>query len=150
MTSLRARPTTAASLICVGLWLMTGAALAADPVPNKGDTAWLLTSSALVLLMTVPGLALFYGGLVRTKNMLSLLMQVFYTVCIVSILWVLYGYSLAFTKGALFNGFIGGLSKAFLMGVTPASTAETFTHGVVVPEYAYIAFQMTFAAIKPA
>ncbi len=131
--------------------LMTLAAVAADaPTPNKGDTSWMLISSALVLLMTVPGLALFYGGLVRSKNMLSILMQVFYSVCIVSVIWVLYGYSLAFTEGTTFNSFFGGTSKLFLAGVTPDSTVETFTHGVVIPEYAFIAFQMTFACITPA
>ncbi|MEQ1649219.1 MAG: ammonium transporter [Hyphomicrobiaceae bacterium] len=130
---------------------MSLAALAADaPTPNKGDTSWMLISSALVLLMTVPGLALFYGGLVRSKNMLSVLMQVFYSVCVVSVIWVLYGYSLAFTEGTSFNALIGGTSKLFLKGVTPDSTVETFTHGVVIPEYAFIAFQMTFACITPA
>jgi ammonium transporter, Amt family len=125
------------------------AALAAPPVPNKGDTSWMLISTALVLLMTVPGLALFYGGLVRTKNMLSMLMQVFTIVCIVCLIWVLYGYSLAFTGGP-WNDYVGGLSKAFLKGVTPDSTAATFSNGVVIPEYVYIAFQMTFACITPA
>jgi ammonium transporter, Amt family len=124
-------------------------ALAAPPVPNKGDTAWMLISTALVLLMTVPGLALFYGGLVRTKNMLSMLMQVFTIVCVVCLLWVLYGYSLAFTGGP-WNDYVGGMSKAFLKGVTPDSTAATFSNGVVIPEYVYIAFQMTFACITPA
>ncbi len=125
-------------------------ALADGPVPNKGDTSWMLISSALVLLMTVPGLALFYGGLVRSKNMLSILMQVFYTVCIVSIIWVLFGYSVTFSEGTSFNSIIGGFSKAFLKGVTPDSTVETFTHNVVLPEYVYVAFQMTFACITPA
>ena len=120
------------------------------PTPNKGDTAWMLTASVLVLLMTVPGLALFYGGLVRTKNMLSMLMQVFYTVCIVCIIWVLYGYSLAFSEGTTYNSIFGGLSKAFLAGVTPETNAETFSDGVVIPELVYICFQMTFAAITPA
>ena len=124
-------------------------ALAAPPVPNKGDTSWMLISTALVLLMTVPGLALFYGGLVRTKNMLSMLMQVFTIVCVVCLIWVLYGYSLAFTGGP-WNDYVGGLSKAFLKGVTPDSTAATFSNGVVIPEYVYIAFQMTFACITPA
>jgi ammonium transporter, Amt family len=133
------------------LTLMALPALAADaPVPNKGDTSWMLISSALVLLMTVPGLALFYGGLVRTKNMLSILMQIFYSVCIVSIIWVLYGYSVTFTEGTSMNWLVGGFSKAFLKGVTVDSTVETFTRGVVLPEYAYIAFQMTFACITPA
>jgi Amt family ammonium transporter len=125
-------------------------ALAADPVPNKGDTAWMLMSTALVLLMTIPGLALFYGGLVRSKNMLSVLMQVFAITCLVAIVWVTYGYSLAFTGGGSLNAWIGGTSKAFLRGVTPESTAATFSNGVVIPEYAYIAFQMTFACITPA
>ncbi len=120
------------------------------PVPNKGDTAWMLVSSALVLMMSVPGLALFYGGLVRTKNMLSVLTQVFAIVCIAAILWVTYGYSLAFTNGGGFNDFIGGFSKAFLKGVDPTTVAATFSNGVVIPEYAYICFQMTFVMITPA
>ena len=95
----------------------------AAPVPNKGDTAWMLMSTVLVLMMSVPGLALFYGGLVRTKNMLSVLTQVFAIVCLVGIIWVTYGYSLAFTPGGGMNDFIGGFSKAFLRGVTPESTA---------------------------
>jgi Amt family ammonium transporter len=125
-------------------------AAAAAPVPNKGDTAWMLVSTALVLLMSIPGLALFYGGLVRTKNMLSVLSQVFAIVCVVSIIWVCYGYSMAFTNGGSLNDFVGGFSKAFLMGVTPDSTAATFSNGVVIPELAYMAFQMTFACITPA
>jgi Amt family ammonium transporter len=126
-------------------------AQAADaPTPNKGDTAWMLTASVLVLLMTIPGLALFYGGLVRTKNMLSMLMQVFYTVCIVCLIWVLYGYSLAFSEGTTANSLFGGFSKAFLAGITAESNVETFTDGVVIPEFVYICFQMTFAAITPA
>ena len=132
------------------LGLLAGAAHAADPVPNKGDTAWMLVSSALVLLMTVPGLALFYGGLVRTKNMLSVLMQVFAIVCIVAIIWVVYGYSMTFTNGGALNRYIGGWDKAFLMGVNPDKNVPTFSNGVVIPEYAYIAFQMTFACITPA
>ena len=124
--------------------------LAADPVPNKGDTAWMLVSSALVLLMTIPGLALFYGGLVRSKNMLSVLMQVFAIVCLVSIIWVFYGYSLTFSAGGSLNAYVGGFSKAFLKGVDPNSVAATFSNGVVIPEYAYIVFQMTFACITPA
>ena len=130
-------------------------ALAADPVPNKGDTAWMLVASALVLLMTVPGLALFYGGLVRTKNMLSMLMQVFAIVCVVAIIWVLYGYSLAFSSGTSFNAFVGGFSKAFL-NIAPEkktildATVATFSNGVVIPELVYVAFQLTFACITPA
>ncbi|TXN04626.1 ammonium transporter, partial [Methylobacterium sp. WL122] len=119
-------------------------------VPNKGDTSWMLISSALVLMMSVPGLALFYGGLVRTKNMLSVLTQVFAIVSIVCLLWVFYGYSLAFTNGGGINDFVGGFSKAFLKGVDPNSTVATFSNGVVIPEYVYICFQMTFAMITPA
>ena len=135
----------------MGVALEPTLAQAADaPTPNKGDTAWMLTASALVLLMTIPGLALFYGGLVRTKNMLSMLMQVFYTVCIVIVIWMLYGYSMAFSEGTTYNSFFGGFSKAFLAGVTAESNVETFTDGVVIPELVYICFQMTFAAITPA
>ncbi|KQT47702.1 ammonia channel protein [Methylobacterium sp. Leaf456] len=125
------------------------AAAAAAPVPNKGDTAWMLLSSVLVLMMTVPGLALFYGGLVRTKNMLSVLTQVFAIASIVCLLWVAYGYSLAFTNGGGLNDFIGGFGKAFLKGVDANSVAATFSNGVVIPEYVYICFQMTFAMITP-
>ena len=140
----------ASALIAASAALVCGSALAADPVPNKGDTAFLMSSTVLVLLMTIPGLALFYGGLVRTKNMLSVLMQVFAIVSVVCLIWVVYGYSLAFTGGGSLNAYIGGLSKAFLKGVDPNSVAATFSNGVVVPEYAYIAFQMTFACITPA
>ena len=122
-------------------------AAAAAPTVNKGDVAWMLTSALLVLMMSVPGLFLFYGGLVRAKNMLSVLMQVAYSVCIVGLIWVLYGYSLAFTGG---SPFIGGFSKAFLSGVTGESLAATFSVGVAIPEWVYIAFQMTFAMITPA
>ncbi len=130
----------------------TDAAAAAPAlVPNKGDTAWLLISTALVLMMSIPGLALFYGGLVRTKNMLSVLTQVFMIVSLVSVIWVLFGYSLAFTEGSgALNPFIGGFSRVFLAGITPDSTSATFSNGVVVPEFAYMAFQMTFACITPA
>jgi Amt family ammonium transporter len=124
----------------------TEAATAAPPVPDKGDTAWMLTATALVFLMTIPGLALFYGGLVRSKNMLSVLTQVFMICAIVCLLWVTYGYSLAFTSG---NPFIGSLDKAFLMGVDTTSLAATFSNGVYLPEYVFIAFQMTFAMITP-
>lgn len=126
------------------------AVTAAAPVPNKGDTAWMLLSAILVLLMTVPGLALFYGGLVRTKNMLSVLTQIFAIASIVCLLWVTYGYSLAFTNGGGLNDFVGGFSKAFLKGVDANSVAATFSNGVVIPEYVYICFQMTFAMITPA
>jgi Amt family ammonium transporter len=121
------------------------------PVPNKGDTTWMLISTVLVILMTIPGLALFYAGLVRAKNALSVLMQVFVIFAVISVLWVIYGYSLAFTNGpASLNSFIGGFSKAFLAGVTPDSVAETFSKGVVIPEMVFMVFQLTFAAITTA
>ena len=120
------------------------AAPAAAPVPNKGDTAWMTVATLLVILMTIPGLALFYGGLVRSKNMLSVLMQVFVVTSMIYVLWVLYGYTAAFTGG---NPFIGGLDKLFLKGITPDSVAATFSKGVVIPELAFVAFQATFAAI---
>jgi Amt family ammonium transporter len=120
------------------------AAAAPAPVPNKGDTAWMMVATALVIFMTIPGLALFYGGLVRSKNMLSVLMQVFVITCLIYVLWALYGYSVAFTGG---NPFFGGLDKLFLKGITGDSTAATFSKGVVIPELTFIAFQATFAAI---
>jgi Amt family ammonium transporter len=123
------------------------AAPAAAPVPNKGDTAWMLISTALVILMTIPGLALFYGGLVRAKNMLSVLMQVFVIFALISVLWVVYGYSVAFTGG---SAFFGGFDKLFLMGITPESVAATFSKGVYIPELVFVAFQATFAAITTA
>jgi Amt family ammonium transporter len=116
---------------------------------NKGDTSWMLISAALVLMMSVPGLALFYGGLVRTKNMLSVLMQVMMIVCVAALLWVSYGYSIAFTSGGE-NHFFGGLSKAFLKGVDGTTLAATFSNNVYIPELAYVCFQMTFACITPA
>ncbi len=122
-------------------------AAAAAPVPNKGDTAWMLIATVLVTLMVIPGLALFYGGLVRQKNMLSVLMQVFMIFSLMGVLWALYGYSVAFTGG---GPFFGGLSKAFLAGVTPESVAATFSKGVYIPELVFVAFQLTFAAITPA
>jgi Amt family ammonium transporter len=114
---------------------------------DKGDTTWMLISSALVLLMSIPALALFYGGLVRTKNMLSLLMQVFMIVSVAALVWVTYGYSLSFTSG---NAFIGGFSKIFLQGVNTTTFAATFSNNVYIPEYAFVVFQMTFACITPA
>ncbi len=116
---------------------------------SSGDTAWMLTATALVLLMTVPGLALFYGGLVRTKNMVSVLTQVFATACIVSVIWVIYGYSMTFTNGGSWNSYVGGFSKLFLAGVDYTKVAATFSNGVYIPEYIYICFQMTFAMITP-
>jgi len=121
-----------------------------DPTPNPGDTAWMLTSSLLVLMMSIPGLALFYGGLVRAKNMLSILTQTFAIVALVGVLWTVYGYSLAFGDGGALNAYVGGFNKLFLKGVTAASNAPTFTPGKVIPEYAYFVFQMTFAMITPA
>ena len=114
---------------------------------DKGDTTWMLISSALVLLMSIPALALFYGGLVRTKNMLSLLMQVFMIVSIAALVWVSWGYTLAFTSG---TPFIGGMSKLFLQGVDATTMAATFSNNVYIPEYAFVVFQMTFACITPA
>ena len=126
------------------------AAAQAAPVELSGaDTAWMLISTALVLLMT-PMLAFFYGGLVRSKNALNTMMMSFISLGFVGVLWAVIGYSLAFTEGGALNQFVGGLSRAFLMGLTPESTAATFSNGVVVPELAYMAFQMTFACITPA
>ena len=122
-------------------------ALAQDaPTPDKGDTAWLLTSTILVILMTIPGLALFYGGMVRSKNVLSVLMQVFVTFCLISLLWAIYGYSLAFTQG---SPFIGGLDRLFLNGLATDSLGATFSKATPIPEYAFFVFQLTFAAITP-
>ncbi|MCR4267413.1 ammonium transporter [Nitratireductor sp. ZSWI3] len=132
--------------------LGTAAAFAQETAPaevmDKGDTAWMMTSSLLVLFMTMPGLALFYGGLVRSKNMLSVLMQCTMIAAVVMVVWVLWGYSFAFGGGT--NPFWGGFGKLFLAGVTADSTAATFTDGVVLPEYVFICFQMTFAVITPA
>ncbi|WP_340314765.1 ammonium transporter [Rhizorhabdus argentea] len=116
---------------------------------NKGDTTWMLISSALVLMMSVPALALFYGGLVRTKNMLSVLMQVLMIVSIAALVWVGWGYSMAFTSGGE-NHYFGGFSKAFLAGVNASTYAATFSNNVYIPEYAFVCFQMTFACITPA
>jgi Amt family ammonium transporter len=119
-------------------------AAAPAPVANKGDTAWMTVATLLVILMTIPGLALFYGGLVRSKNMLSVLMQVFVVTALIYVLWTLYGYSVAFTAG---NPFMGSFDKVFLKGITPDSIAATFSKGVVIPELSFVAFQATFAAI---
>jgi Amt family ammonium transporter len=113
-------------------------------VPNKGDTAFMTISTVLVILMTIPGLALFYGGLVRSKNMLSVLMQVFVVSSLIYVLWVIYGYSVAFSGG---SPFFGGFDKLFFKGITPDSIAATFSKGVVIPEFTFAAFQATFAAI---
>ena len=125
------------------------AAPAAAPVANKGDVAWMIVATAFVIMMSIPGLALFYGGLVRSKNMLSVLMQVFVTFSMIVVLWCLYGYSLAFTEG---NAFIGGLDRVFMKGLFDPATfgftmAATFSKGVYIPELLFMAFQATFAAI---
>ena len=127
-------------------------AAAPAPVPNKGDTSWMLVSSLLVIMMSIPGLALFYGGLVRSKNMLSVLMQVFSIFAMITVLWAVYGYSLAFTEG---NAFYGGFDRLFLKGIFDPATgsvanAATFSKGVVIPEFVFVAFQATFAAITVA
>ncbi|MBN9584103.1 MAG: ammonia channel protein [Afipia sp. 62-7] len=140
------RPTSA-GLAALAVGLLATTAAHAAPTINKGDNAWVMTSAVLVLLMTIPGLALFYGGLVRSKNMLSVLAQVFYTVCIVTIIWAVYGYSLAFTGG---SEFIGGFSKAFMATVTTDSAAGTFSVDANISEMVYFCFQLTFAAITPA
>jgi Amt family ammonium transporter len=142
----------ALALAALPAWAQDAAAAAAaappaPPAPDKGDTAWMLVCSALVLMMSVPGLALFYGGLVRTKNMASVLTQTFAIVSVAAIIWCLYGYSLAFTSG---GPFIGGFDKAFLKGVDGTTLAATFSNGVYIPEYAFVVFQMTFAMITPA
>jgi Amt family ammonium transporter len=139
-----AAPAAAAAAPAAAAPAAEAAAPAAAPVPNKGDTAWMTVATLLVILMTIPGLALFYGGLVRSKNMLSVLMQVFVVTSMIYVLWVLYGYTAAFTGG---NPFIGGLDKLFLKGITPDSVAATFSKGVVIPELSFVAFQATFAAI---
>jgi Amt family ammonium transporter len=125
------------------------ASAAPAPVPNKGDTAWLIVATAFVIMMSIPGLALFYGGLVRSKNMLSVLMQVFVTFSMIVVLWCLYGYSLAFTEG---NQFIGGFDRVLMQGLfdpmkSEFTNAATFSKGVVIPELLFMAFQATFAAI---
>ena len=119
-------------------------AAAPAPVVNKADNAWVLISAALVILMSIPGLALFYGGLVRSKNMLSVLMQVFAIFSVISVLWVVFGYSLSFTEG---GNFIGTFDKVFLKGITPDSVAATFSKGVGISELSYVVFQGAFAAI---
>ena len=121
---------------------------AAAPVMDKGDVSWMMVSTVLVLFMTLPGLALFYGGLVRSKNMLSILMQTTVIACVMMIVYVVYGYSLSF--GGSTSPWWGGTGKLFLSGVTVDSMAATFSAGYVIPEYLFIAFQMTFAAITPA
>jgi Amt family ammonium transporter len=125
------------------------ASAASAPVPNKGDVAWMIVATLLVIMMSIPGLALFYGGLVRSKNMLSVLMQVMVTFSMIVVLWCLYGYSLAFSEG---NAFVGGFDRVFMKGMFNAADgsfamAGTFSKGVVIPELLFLAFQATFAAI---
>jgi Amt family ammonium transporter len=156
------------SILFKGAALATGVAMlavpvmaapAAAPAPfvptaemvNKGDVAWMMVSTALVLMMSVPALALFYGGLVRAKNMLSVLMQVLTIVCVAALVWFGWGYSMAFTStGTPFPALFGGLDKAFLAGVNPGTFAATFSNGVYLPELVFVMFQMTFACITPA
>jgi len=126
----------------LGLTLASGPSFAEDTL-SAGDTIWMIVATVLVIMMSIPGLALFYGGLVRTKNMLSVLMQVFAIVALMSILWAIAGYSLAFTEGP-FNSIIGGFDKAFLAGITPDTLSGT------IPEYVFVTFQLTFACITPA
>ena len=127
--------------------ILTAAPAYAAASVNKGDTAWMLVATALVILMTIPGLALYYGGLVRSKNVLSVLMQVFICFCMIALLWFAYGYSVAFTNG---TPYYGGLSKAFLAGVNISTLAATFSKETYLPEFTYVIFQLTFAAITPA
>jgi len=129
------------------------AAAAAAPTVDKGDTAWMMTSTLLVLMMILPGLALFYGGLARTKNMLSVMTQVGAVACLAMLIWVGWGYSMSFGNdfsGETIKQFISNFDKAFLKGVTADSTAATFSEGVAIPEYVFVCFQMTFAAITVA
>jgi ammonium transporter, Amt family len=144
-----AAPAEAASAAAEAAPAAEEAPAAAPPVPNKGDTAWMMVSTLLVILMTLPGLALFYGGLVRSKNMLSVLMQVMVTFSLIVVLWFVYGYSLAFTEG---NAFVGGFDRLMMKGVwdNVAGTfapAATFSKGVYIPEIVFAAFQATFAGI---
>ena len=156
MASLGALGLTAASAFPAFAEEASAAAAAAAPVINKGDTTWMLVSTILVIMMTVPGLALFYGGLVRSKNVLSIFVQVFAGFSLISILWVVYGYSLAFTGAGkaedvtALTPYIGTLDKLFLAGITVDSAVETFTKGVFIPELTFVIFQLTFAAITPA
>ncbi|ESW59305.1 MAG: ammonia channel protein [Rhodobacter sp. CACIA14H1] len=148
----------AASLAALPLWAQEATEAAAEtatevaaevvPVMDKGDVSWMMISTVLVLFMTIPGLALFYGGLVRAKNMLSILMQTTMIACVMMLVWVIYGYSFAF--GGSTSPWWGGTAKLFLSGVTADSMSATFSAGYVIPEYLFIAFQMTFAAITPA
>jgi Amt family ammonium transporter len=145
----------------LGAMTLTGPVFAQDAEPvveamvanvDKGDTTWMLVCTMLVIMMTLPGLALFYGGMVRARNILSVLMQVLGGFCLVALLWVAYGYSLAFAgpESGGISAFIGDFSKLFLAGITPDSTVATFTDGVEIPELTFVIFQLTFGAITPA
>src|SRR5256714_11154523 len=136
-----------AGLAALAVGLLAATAACAEPTVNKGDNAWMLTSTVLVLLMTIPGLALFYGGLVRSKNMLSVLMQVFYTVCIVTVIWALYGYSLAFTGG---SDFIGGVSKGLPVGGAPDPHAAALRGAGNTSVRGFVSVHMALAAVTPA
>jgi Amt family ammonium transporter len=147
------KPVDAAAPVAAPASAATAAPAAAEAapvlVPNKGDTAWMMVSTILVIMMVIPGLALFYGGLVRSKNMLSVLMQVVVTFSMITVLWFIYGYSLAFTEG---NAFIGGFDRLFMKGIWDNvggtfANAATFSKGVVIPEISFAAFQATFAGI---
>src|SRR5262249_40587258 len=134
-----------AALLASGLLLaafLPGSSAQAAATINKGDTTWMLIATILVILMTIPGLALFYGGLVRSKNVLSVLTQVFLCFSMIAILWVIYGYSIAFSGG---NPYFGGLSKFFLHGVDISTMAATFSKETYIPELTYVIFQLTFA-----
>lgn len=145
-------------LAAAGIWAALPALAqdAAAPVPDKGDTTWMLISAILVIMMSLPGLALFYGGLVRGKNVLSVLMQVLTVFCVMVLLWVCFGYSLAFTgagdaaSAGILTPYVGGLSKMFLAGVGTDAVVETFSKGVVIPELSFVIFQMAFACIAAA
>jgi Amt family ammonium transporter len=153
------KPLLTGAALITGIALAAQPALAAAPAPftptaemvDKGDVAWMMVSTALVLMMSVPALALFYGGLVRAKNMLSVLMQVLTIVCVAALVWFGWGYSMAFTStGSPYPALFGGLDKAFLAGVNPSTFAATFSNGVYLPELVFVMFQMTFACITPA
>ena len=135
------------SLLAPLAWAQAAPATPPPLVMHKGDVAWMLTSTLLVLLMTVPGLALFYGGLLRSKNVLSMLMQVMTVFSMIVVLWVIYGYTLAFNGG---DAYIGNFDKLFLKGITKDSLAATFSAGVGLPEYVFVMFQATFAGITGA
>lgn len=149
MTTLKRLSALAALGVVPGLPLWAQDATAeVVPIMDKGDVSWMMTSTVLVLFMILPGLALFYGGLVRSKNMLSVLMQTTLIACMIMVIWVIYGYSVTFGGGT--SPYWGGFGKLFLAGVTPDSMAATFSAEYVIPEYLFIVFQMTFAAITPA